>query len=315
MTIETPKCPNCGASVGIDMQECPYCGASVVTSLPSKALPSGVKCPKCFRHNEEGNAFCEFCGAELLLRCPRCRKPLLVGKAICTHCGTRIFEFLEKRAEASAERGNHSWALASAELLRQFDVQGAHTSRIAPVVLLCRAKLIALYEAHAWETARKQTHTALASWKKPMFLPGPVIYATPGVFKKEMKGLFWSTHLPPAKGLLTICSSADMVDIDFHTADERPSGWAGRSLGGSLPIITSMEMQHLSLATWPLKVSEDKLIIEHSSRGYRDVIFNMPKGSPKFIQDLLPQALAQSRLGNVEDLISLVHPSDKYSGW
>ena len=317
MRVDSPKCPNCGAPVDANAQRCLYCGASIAATSPAPTLSSGIRCPNCSRPNKEDNAFCEFCGAKLLFACPACRNPLPIGRTACPNCGTHVCECFQQRIKGWGQERHYSDALYFAELLRQFDIEGKYTEQIVPLVRSYHTQLSTLYEAQIWTTCRNQTNSALEPWQKPLLLGcRDLIYAVSGTFKKEKAGLFWQTLVPRVAGVLIMYPFVDHVDIEFQTAP-KPSRGVGHPTSHRMPIIslTSFSQPDSSWVKGPIRPSRDTLIVYHAEQRYRDVISDMPEGSPQFIYDLLPDVLVQIQLGNIRNLVSPIHPSTKYSGW
>ena len=315
MRVDSPKCPNCGAPVDANAQRCLYCGASIAATSPAPTLSSGIRCPNCSRPNKEDNAFCEFCGAKLLFACPACRNPLPIGRTACPNCGTHVCECFQQRIKGWGQERHYSDALYFAELLRQFDIEGKYTEQIVPLVRSYHTQLSTLYEAQIWTTCRNQTNSALEPWQKPLLLGcRDLIYAVSGTFKKEKAGLFWQTLVPRVAGVLIMYPFVDQVDIAFQTA-AKLSREVKYPTSHPMPIISLTSFDQPNSPLGPIRPFGDKLIVSHAKQRYRDVISDMPEGSPQFIYDLLPDVLVQIQLGNIRNLVSPIHPSTKYSGW
>ncbi|MFW3147164.1 MAG: SPFH domain-containing protein [Thermoplasmatota archaeon] len=75
------KCPKCNGDVEEGQKFCNNCGAKLVEE---------VVCIKCGQPMPPGSKFCNNCGAKQTVECPKCKSELAPGTKFCNNCGEKV---------------------------------------------------------------------------------------------------------------------------------------------------------------------------------------------------------------------------------
>jgi membrane protease subunit (stomatin/prohibitin family) len=82
-SIDTSKCPKCGAELPENAKFCLECGEKILT------ITGGIKCHNCGEVTPAGN-FCLHCGSPIAKKCRKCGTDVPANGKFCLGCGEKL---------------------------------------------------------------------------------------------------------------------------------------------------------------------------------------------------------------------------------